>query len=74
MKKTLTIDKPISNLYSFLLNTDADEVVVRTTKVHGGWHDVEFDASKAGFNTMRFTNKEYEARHEFSECYKFWRK
>lgn len=74
MKKITIENKVISNLYSFLKNTDADEIVVRTSRVNGGWHDNEFDAHAAGFNICRFINPEYEASHTFSECYKLTRR
>lgn len=63
----------IENLYAFLKGTKEDEIIVRTTRVAGGWHDNEFDAKAAGFMISRFTNKEMEARHEFSECYRLTR-
>lgn len=34
----------IENLYAFLKGTKEDEIIVRTTRVAGGWHDNEFDA------------------------------
>ena len=64
----------IRSLYSYLKNTDADEIIVRTTRVEGGWHDNEFDANAAGFNIVRFQNPEYLAKHQFAECYKLTRK
>lgn len=73
--KRITIEgQTIGNLYRFLKCTDADEIIVRTSRVRGGWHDNEFDANAAGFNICRFINPEYEARHEFSECYKLTRR
>ena len=73
--KRITIEgKTIENLYSFLKRTDADEIIVRTTRVKGCWYDNEFDANAAGFHIVRFINPEYEARHEFSECYRITRK
>ena len=59
----------IRSLYSFLKSTDLDEVIVRTTHVHGGWHDNEFDAQSAGFNICRVQVQEMIDRHEFAECY-----
>lgn len=38
----------IENLYAFLKGTKEDEIIVRTTRVAGGWHDNEFDAKTAG--------------------------
>lgn len=70
----MTETKMIKNLYSYLKNTTEDEIIVRTTRVDGGWHDNEFAAHAAGFNICRFINPEYEARHEFAECYKLTRK
>lgn len=64
----------IENLFSFLKRTDADEIVIRTSRVAGGWYDNEFDANAAGFNICRVRDPEMEARHEFSECYKLTRK
>lgn len=75
MMKQIRIDnKIIGNLYSFLKRTDADEIIIRTSMVRGGWHDNEFDANAAGFCIRRYIDKEYEARHEFAECYKIVRK
>ena len=59
----------ISNLYAYLKKTTADDIVIRTTHVSGGWHDNEFDAHAAGFDIYRFVNKEMAARHEFANCY-----
>lgn len=64
----------IEDLYGFLKNTKEDEIIVRTTRVAGGWHDNEFDAHSAGFAIRRFINPEMVARHEFAECYKLVRK
>lgn len=72
--KTITEKQTIRNLYKYLKATDADEVIVRTSRVSGGWHDNEFDAQAAGFDIQRFINPEMEARHEFSECYRITRK
>ena len=73
--KSITIEgKTIGNLYGFLKITDADEIIVRTSRVKGGWHDNEYDANAAGFHINRFINPEYEARHEFAECYRITRK
>lgn len=71
---TITENKTITNLYSYLKRTAADEIIVRTSRVKGGWHDNEFDANAAGFSISRFQNPEYEARHEFAECYRLVRK
>lgn len=68
------VDKTIPNLYAYLKATKADEIIVRTSRVKGGWHDNEFDANAAGFDIRRFINPELEARHEFSECYHLTRK
>ena len=74
MKKIVIENKTIDNLYRFLKTTDADEIVVRTTRVKGCWYDNEADANAAGFHICRFINPVYEARHEFSECYKMTRR
>lgn len=74
MAKEITIeDKTIGNLYSFLMGTKYDTIIIRTSRVKGGWHDNEFDANCAGFNICRFINPEYEANHTFSQCYKITR-
>ena len=36
MKKTLILTHPVSNLRAFLRNTDADEIIGRTTYFSGG--------------------------------------
>lgn len=72
--KRITEIKTIRNLYRYLKNTDADEIIVRTSLCTGGWHDNEFDANAAGFDIYRFFNPEYEARNEFAECYKLIRR
>lgn len=66
--------KIVRNLYSYLINTKENEIIIRTSYVKGGWCDNELDAHLAGFNIVRFINPEYEAKHEFSECYKLTRK
>lgn len=68
------VNETISNLYKYLKATKEDEIVVRTSRVKGGWHDNEFDAQAAGFHIQRFNNPELEARREFSECYRLTRK
>lgn len=73
-KKTITETRHISSIYAYLLQTTADTVIVRTTRVSGGWYDVESSANSAGFNATRFINQDYVARREFSECYSFTRK
>lgn len=70
----ITEKKTIRNLYTYLKNTTADEIIVRTSYVAGGWHDNEFDAQAAGFSICCFINPEMEARHEFAECYLLTRK
>lgn len=70
----VTENKTIRNLYAYLKATTADEIIIRTSRVTGGWHDNEFDANAAGFNISRFINPEYEARHEFAECYRLTRR
>ena len=67
-------NETIHNLYAYLKATKEDEIVVRTSRVKGGWHDNEFDAQAAGFHIQRFINPELEARHEFAECYRLTRK
>lgn len=66
--------KTVRNLYAYLMKTKENEIIIRTTHVEGGWADNELDAHLAGFNIVRFINPEYEAKHEFSECYKLTRK
>lgn len=66
--------KTIRNLFAYLKATKADEIIVRTTRVEGGWYDNEFDANAAGFSISRFINPEYVAKHEFAECYRIVRK
>lgn len=70
----ITEKKTIRNLYTYLKNTTADEIIVRTSYVEGGWHDNEFDAQAAGFDIQRFINPEYEALNQFAECYRLTRK
>ena len=65
--------KTVRNLYEYLIRTKEDEIIIRTSYVKGCWDDNEFDAHKAGFNIVRFVNPEYEAKHEFAECYKLTR-
>lgn len=66
--------KTVRNLYAYLMNTKENEIIIRTSHVKGCWNDNEFDAHQAGFNIVRFINPKYEAKHEFSECYKLTRK
>ena len=73
MKKTLILTHPVSNLRAFLRNTDADEIIGRTTYFSVGWHYNEFDAQCAGFNLCRFINQEYVRNHTFAECYRLTR-
>lgn len=70
----ITENKTITNLYSYLMKTKADEIIVRTSRVKGGWHDNEFDANAAGFAISIFQNPEYIAKREFAECYRLVRK
>lgn len=70
----ITETKTIRNLYSYLKKTEADEIIVRTSYVKGGWHDNELDAQLAGFDISIFQNPEYEAKHQFAECYRLTRK
>ena len=74
MKKTIILKHPVSDLQTFLRNTDADEIIGRTTYFEGGWHDIEFDANRAGFNICRFINEEYVRNHTFAECYRLTRR
>ena len=74
MKKTIILKHPVSDLQTFLRNTDADEIIGRTTYFAGGWHDIEFDANRAGFNIRRFINEEYVRNHTFAECYRLTRR
>lgn len=68
------VNETIPNLYAYLKATTEDEIIVRTSRVKGGWHDNEFDANLAGFDIQRFINPELTARHEFDECYRLTRK
>lgn len=70
----ITETKTIRNLFTYLKETKADEIIVRTSRVVGGWHDNEFDANAAGFSISRFINPEYVAKHEFAECYRLVRR
>jgi uncharacterized protein with NRDE domain len=70
----MLVNKTINNLYAFLMSTNEDEIIVRTSLVSGGWHDNEFDAHAAGFNISRFTNQAIEARRGFAECYRITRR
>ena len=74
MKKTITLTRPVSDLRTFLRNTEADEIIARTTYFSGGWHDTEFDANRAGFNICRFIKEEYVRNHTFAECYRLTRR
>jgi len=74
MKKAITLTRPVADLRAFLRNTDADEIIARTTYFRGGWHDNEFDANRAGFNICRFINEEYVRNHTFAECYRLTRR
>ena len=68
----MTIEnKTINNLYAYLKSTKENEIIVRTSRVMGGWHDNEFDANAAGFSICRFRNENMTG---FNECYKFTRK
>ncbi len=73
MKKTITLTLHIFDLRTFLRNTDADEIIARTTYIPGGWHDIEFAANRAGFSICRFINEEYVRSHTFAECYRLTR-
>lgn len=68
------VNETISNLYAYLKKTTEDEIIVRTSRVRGGWHDNEFDVQAAGFDICRFINPELEARHKFFECYRLTRR
>lgn len=74
MRKTITLTSPVTNLRALLRNTDADEIIARTTYIPGGWHDNEFDANRAGFSICRFINEEYVRNHTFAECYRLSRR
>lgn len=67
-------DIKIKNLRQFLRITYADEVIIRTTYVSGGWHDNEFDANLAGFSISRGQYKEWEDKHQFADAYFCYRK
>lgn len=68
------VNETVSNLYAYLKATKEDEIIIRTSRVKGGWHDNEFDANAAGFDICRFNNPELEALHEFAECYRLTRR
>lgn len=70
----ITETNTVRNLYKYLKETKADEIIIRTSRVTGGWHDNEFDANAAGFSISRFINPEYVAKHEFAECYRLVRR
>ena len=72
--KTITLTRRINDLGTFLRNTDADEIIARTTYIPGGWHEVEFEAHRAGFQISRFINEDYVRNHTFSECYRLIRR
>lgn len=59
----------VPNLREFLRKTTATEIILRTSRVAGCWHDNEFDAHRAGFDIYRFFDKELDERGEFCECY-----
>lgn len=63
------VNTTVGNLYAFLKTAKADRIILRTSRVSGGWYDNEADANRAGFGIQRFIDEELEARHEFSECY-----
>ncbi len=67
----LLTERKIANIGAFLRNSLEDEIVIRTSYMDAGWHDIEFDANRAGFNVYRFINKELQG---FNECYRFVRK
>ena len=70
----MTENRTIENLYTYLRKSTEDEIIVRTSRVNGGWHDNEFDANAAGFDICRFTNPVFEAQRTFSECYRLTRR
>ena len=70
----MTENRTIENLYTYLRKSTEDEIIVRTSRVKGGWHDNEFDANAAGFDICRFTNPVFEAQRTFSECYRLTRR
>lgn len=69
MKKLYDPKIKVEDLWKWLKKTEYDEIIIRTTRVAGGWHDNEFDAHHAGFDIFRFNDSEMSRRHEFSECY-----
>lgn len=64
----------INNLYSYLKTNKPETLTVATTKVAGGWDDVQFDAAAAGYTVTRFIDQKLVANHRFGECYKFTRR
>lgn len=61
----------IENLQNFL--KDHDTVIIRTNHINAGWHDVEFEANRAGYGVYRFINEDLPS-NKFQECYKFFKK
>ena len=74
MKKIYDPKTKVENLYSYLKKTDADEIVIRTTRVAGCWYDAEFAAHAAGFECYRILDPQMVERHEFADCYRLIRK
>ena len=72
--KRITLTRRIPDLYAFLRDTDADEVITRTTYIPGDWHEAEFEAHRAGFQISRFINEDYVRNHTFAECYRLTRR
>ena len=69
MRKALTELGTVSNLREYLSNTNRDEIVLRTSRVPGGWYENELTAHLCGFDIYRFRNELLTEMYEFDECY-----
>lgn len=74
MKKIFNQTFTIEQLADFLRTTTEDVVSIRSSRIKAGWHDVEFVARRCGFIVYIYNDEELIDKHEFSECYKFFRK
>ena len=61
----------VKGLKKFLGETTANEVIIRTTRVSGGWSENEFAAHAAGFDIFLVHDKTLEG---FDECYRLIRR
>lgn len=69
MRKALTELGTVSNLREYLSNTNRDEIVLRTSRVPGGWYENELTAHLCGFEISRFENDLLAETGEFAKCY-----